>query len=156
VVVFHDHGSRYLAKMFNDDWMREKGFLEPTGLTARDLVATKRQAPLVTVDRTETVARTAHVMTERGFSQIPITADGRIVGAISETRLYAEIVKNPEIKRGPVEAIMQPAFPFVDVSASLESLAEMLTPESPAVLVRDFKSEQTYIITRSDVIQALS
>jgi cystathionine beta-synthase len=156
VVVFHDHGSRYLAKMFNDDWMREKGFLEPTGLTARDLVATKRQAPLVSVDRTETVARAAHVMTEHGFSQIPITADGRIVGSINETCLYAEIVKNPEIKRGPVEVIMQPAFPFADVSTSVESLAGMLTPENPAVLVRDFKSDQTYIITRSDVIQALS
>jgi cystathionine beta-synthase len=156
VVIFHDHGSRYLAKMFNDDWMREKGFLEPTGLTARDLVATKRQAPLVTVDRAETVARTAHVMTEHGFSQIPICADGRIIGAISEARLYSEIVKNPEIKRGPVESIMQPAFPFVDVSTSVESLAGMLTPENPAVLVRDFKSDETYIITRSDVIQALS
>jgi cystathionine beta-synthase len=156
VVIFHDHGSRYLAKMFKDDWMREKGFLEPTGLTARDLVATKRRAPLVTVDRTETVARAAHVMTEHGFSQIPITADGRIVGSINETCLYAEIVKNPEIKRGPVEVIMQPAFPFADVSTSVESLAGMLTPENPAVLVRDFKSDQTYIITRSDVIQALS
>jgi cystathionine beta-synthase len=156
VVILHDHGSRYLAKMFNDDWMREKGFLEPTGLTARDLVSTKRQAPLVTVDRGETVARTAHVMTEHGFSQIPICADGRIIGAISEARLYSEIVKNPEIKRGPVESIMQPAFPFVDVSTSVESLAAMLTPENPAVLVRDFKSDETYIITRSDVIQALS
>jgi cystathionine beta-synthase len=156
VVIFHDHGSRYLAKMFNDDWMREKGFLEPTGLTARDLVSTKRQAPLVTVDRAETVARTAHVMTEHGFSQIPICADGRIIGAISEARLYSEIVKNPEIKRGAVESIMQPAFPFVDVSTSVESLAGMLTPENPAVLVRDFKSDETYIITRSDVIQALS
>ena len=39
VVIFHDHGSRYLGKMFNDDWMREKGFVERSGLTARDLVA---------------------------------------------------------------------------------------------------------------------
>jgi cystathionine beta-synthase len=156
VVIFHDHGSRYLAKMFNDDWMQEKGFLEPTGLTARDLVATKQNAPLVTIDRSETVARAAHVMTEHGFSQIPICANGRIIGSINETKLYAEIVKNPEIKRGPVEAIMQPAFPFADVSSSVESLAEMLTPENPAVLVRDFKSDETYIITRSDIIQALS
>src|ERR687889_1441272 len=74
VVIFHDHGSRYLAKMFNDEWMREKGFLEPTGLTARDLVSTKRQAPLMTVDRNEIVARAAHVMTEHGFSQIPVTS----------------------------------------------------------------------------------
>src|ERR1043166_6666579 len=39
VVIFHDHGSRYLAKMFNDEWMRAKGFLEVTAMTARDLAA---------------------------------------------------------------------------------------------------------------------
>jgi cystathionine beta-synthase len=156
VVIFHDHGTRYLGKMFNDDWMREKGFLEPTGMTARELVATKKAAPLVSVECADTVARAAHVMTEHGFSQIPVTSDGRIVGSINEAQLYAEIVKNPEVKRGPVEAIMQPAFPFADVSTSLELLATMLTPENPAVLVRDFKSDETYIITRSDVIQALS
>jgi cystathionine beta-synthase len=156
VVIFHDHGTRYLAKMFNDEWMREKGFLEPTGMTARDLVATKRVAPLVTIDCAETVAHAAHLMTQHGFSQVPVTSDGRVVGAINEARLYAEIVKNPEVKRGPVEKIMQPAFPFADVSTSIEAIATMLTPENPAVLVRDFKSDQTYIITRSDVIQALS
>ena len=95
-------------------------------------------------------------MTEHGFSQIPVTSNGRIVGSMSEAGLYAEIVKNPEVKRGPVEAIMQPAFPFADISTALEALAAMLTPENPAVLVRDFKSDETYIITRSDVIQALS
>jgi cystathionine beta-synthase len=156
VVIFHDHGTRYLGKMFNDEWMREKGFLEPTGMTARDLVAGKKAAPLVSIECAETVARAAHVMTEHGFSQIPVTSEGRVVGSINEAQLYTEIVKNPEVKRGPVEAIMQPAFPFADVSTDLESLAAMLTPENPAVLVRDFKSDETYIITRSDVIQALS
>src|SRR3990172_5301817 len=46
VVIVHDHGSRYLGKMFNDDWMREKGFLEKTGMTARDLVAAKLSGEL--------------------------------------------------------------------------------------------------------------
>ena len=27
VVIFHDHGSRYVGKLFNDDWMREQNFL---------------------------------------------------------------------------------------------------------------------------------
>jgi cystathionine beta-synthase len=156
VVIFHDHGTRYLAKMFNDDWMRKKGFLEPTGLTARDVVATRKAAPLVTIECQETVARAAHLMTEHGFSQVPVTSNGRIVGSINESRLYAEIVRNPEVTRGPVEAIMQSAFPFADISMAIDALAVMLTPETPAVLVRDFKSDETYIITRSDVIQALS
>src|SRR5262245_37758575 len=156
VVIFHDHGSRYLAKMFNDDWMREKGFLEKTGLTARDLVATKHRAPLVALDRADTVAHAAQVMTEHGFSQLPIMAEGRVIGSINESRLYAELVKYPAIRTQPVETIMQPAFPFADISTGVDALAQMLTPEHPAVLVRDFKSEETYIITRSDVIKALS
>jgi cystathionine beta-synthase len=156
VVIFHDHGTRYVGKMFNDDWMREKGFLDPKGLTARDLVVDRRREPLVTVDRAETVKRAAQLMVENDYSQIPVTADGRVVGSLNETHLYEEICRNPETAKQPVETIMQPAFPFADISTSIEALAGMLTPESPAVLVRDFKSQQTYIITRSDVIKALS
>ena len=51
---------------------------------------------------------------------------------------------------------MQAAFPFVDVSAGVDALATLITPETPAVLVRDFKSQETFIITRWDVMQALS
>ena len=94
-------------------------------------------------------------MTQHGFSQVPVTSSGRIVGCDQRGAAVQEIVKNPEVKRGPVEAIMQPAFPFADISTNIDALATMLTPENPAVLVRDFKSDETYIITRSDVIQAL-
>jgi cystathionine beta-synthase len=156
VVIFHDHGSRYLAKMFNDEWMRSKGFLEKTGLVARDLVASRERSRLVTLDRKDTVTRAIQVMTEHDYSQIPVTDDGRIVGSLSETNLFTEIVRNPDVKTQPIESVMQPAFPFVDISAGLDALAAMITPESPAVLVRDFKSEDTFIITRWDVMQAMS
>jgi cystathionine beta-synthase len=156
VVVFHDHGTRYLGKMFNDDWMREKGFLEKTGLIARDLVATRRRVPLVTLDCADTVARAVQMMTTHDFSQIPVMADGRIVGSINETRLYSALVKNASVKTERIESVMQPAFPFVDISTGIDALATMITPESPAVLVRDFKSDETFIITRSDVMEALS
>jgi cystathionine beta-synthase len=156
VVIFHDHGSRYLGKMFNDDWMREKGFIEKTGLTARDLVASKTHVPLVSLDRADTVARAIQVMTENDYSQIPVTDGGRVVGAISEPQLYAAIVRQPEVKTQRIDAIMHAAFPFVDISAGIDALASMITPENPAVLVRDFKSQETFIITRWDVMQALS
>src|SRR5688500_9992774 len=156
VVIFHDHGTRYLGKMYNPEWMREKGFLDPKGLTAKDLVANREKAPLVTIGRNETVEEAAHIMTENAYSQIPVTSDGRMLGTVSEGYLYSSIVKNPEILRGPVEAIMQPALPFADISTSVDALAAMLTPDSPAVLVRDFKLDATYIITRWDIIKALS
>ena len=59
------------------------------------------------------------------------------------------------MKTQPVESIMQPAFPFVDISTPVELLSTMITPANPAVLVRDFKTEKTFIITRSDVIRVL-
>src|SRR5436189_757175 len=155
VVVFHDHGSRYLGKMFNDDWMREKGFIEKTGMTARDLVASGVSGELFSVECNEPVEHAVRVMSEHDFSQISITHDKRLVGSLNEAQLYAELVRNTEVKSQPVETIMQPAFPFVDISTPLDLLSTMISPESPAVLVRDFKTDKTFIITRSDLIRVL-
>ena len=155
VVIFHDHGSRYLGKMFNDDWMREKGFLEKTGMTARDLVAAKLSGELCAIEANEPVEHALRVMSEHDFSQISITHDKRLVGSLNEAHLYDELLAHPGIKGHPVESIMQPAFPFVDISTPVELLSTMITPANPAVLVRDFKTEKTFIITRSDVLRVL-
>jgi cystathionine beta-synthase len=155
VVIFHDHGTRYLGKMFNDDWMREKGFLEKSGMTARDLVTAGVSGELYSIESNEPVEHAVRIMSEHDFSQISITCKDRLVGSLNESRLYAELVRNPDVKREPVEAIMQPAFPFVDASTPVDLLATMITPENPAVLVRDFKTEKTFIVTRSDLIRVL-
>ena len=155
VVIFHDHGSRYLGKMFNDDWMREKGFIEKTGMTARDLVASGLSGELLAIEGSEKVETAVRLMSEHDFSQISITRDKRLVGSLNETHLYEQLVRDPGIKAQPVESIMQPTFPFVDISTPVELLSTMITPANPAVLVRDFKTEKTFIITRSDVIRVL-
>src|SRR5438876_3426254 len=155
VVIFHDHGSRYLGKMFNDDWMREKGFIEKTGMAARDLVAMRLSGELCSLDSNEPVEHAVRLMSEHDFSQISITRDSRLVGSLNETHLYEELVRNPGVKSQPVETIMQPAFPFVDVSTPVDLLSTMITPQNPAVLVRDFKTDKTFIITRSDLIRVL-
>ena len=155
VVVFHDHGSRYMGKMYNDEWMGAKGFLEVTGTTARDLVATGVSGELFTVEAAHSVEEAARLMSLHDFSQVSITKEGRIIGSLNETHLYEEIVRSLSVKKEPVEAIMQPAFPFVDISTPVELLATMITPGNPAVLIRDFKTDKTFIITRSDVIRVL-
>ena len=155
VVIFHDHGSRYLGKMFNDDWMREKGFLEKSGMTARDLVASRISGELFAVEASRPVEEAVRVMSDHDFSQISITRDGRVVGSLNESHLFDQFLANADIKLQPVETIMQPAFPFVDISTPVELLSTMITPQNPAVLVRDFKTDKTFIITRSDVIRVL-
>jgi cystathionine beta-synthase len=155
VVIFHDHGSRYLGKMYNDEWMRAKGFLEVTGMTARDLVAMGVSGELYSVECSRPIEEAVKIMSDHDFSQISITNRGRIVGSLNETHLYEEFVRNPQLKKKPVETIMQPAFPFVDISTPVELLGTMISPENPAVLVRDFKTDKTFIITRSDIIRVL-
>jgi cystathionine beta-synthase len=155
VVIFHDHGSRYLGKMFNDDWMREKGFIEKHGMRARDLVAMKLSGELCSLESEEPVEHAVRLMSEHDFSQISIMRDNRLVGSLNEAHLYNELVRNPNVKSQPVDTIMQPAFPFVDVSTPVDLLSTMLTPQNPAVLVRDFNTDKTFIITRSDLIRVL-
>jgi cystathionine beta-synthase len=155
VVVFHDHGSRYVGKMYNDEWMRAKGFFEVTGMTARDLVAMGVSAELFAVEASRPVEDAVRLMGEHDFSQISVTKSGRIIGSLNEAHLYDEFIREPGCKLNPVESIMQPAFPFVDISTPVELISTMITPQNPAVLVRDFKTEKTFIITRSDIIRVL-
>lgn len=155
VVIFHDHGTRYLGKMYNPEWMREKGYLDPKGMTAKDLVSTSKSIPLVTIEAHEKVAQAIKLMQLNDFSQIPVTKDKRIVGSISDAHIFNLMVKDPCVKEQSIESIMQPAFPFVDISTPIESLAKMITEENPAVLVKDFKVDKTFIITKHDIMKAL-
>jgi cystathionine beta-synthase len=155
VVIFHDHGSRYLGKMYNDEWMRQMGFIEKHGLTARDLVSMRLSGELQSLESEEPVEHAVRLMSEHDFSQISVTRDNRLVGSLNETTLYNALVRDANVRAQPVESIMQPAFPFVDVSTPVDLLSTMITPQNPAVLVRDFKTDKTFIITRSDLIRVL-
>ena len=110
---------------------------------------------LLAIEGTEPVETAVKLMSAHDFSQISITRDKRLVGSLNETHLYEQLLADPAIKSQPVETIMQPAFPFIDISTPLDLLSTMITPANPAVLIRDFKTEKTFIITRSDVIRVL-
>jgi len=155
VVIFHDHGTRYLGKMFNPEWMRAMGYETVDGPTARDLVKNKSVSELIGVRVTDTVEQAIRRMTENDFSQIPITQEGRVVGSLSETHAYAQMIQNPAVRQEPVSQIMQKVFRFIDIDTPVTLLAPMITPENPALLVRDFPAGKTYILTGSDVLTAI-
>jgi cystathionine beta-synthase len=141
--------------MFNDEWMREKGFIDKKGLTAKDLLSGVGVRSLFTLPSETTISEAIRMMGERDISQVPVTQDGRIVGALSESGLFRHLVGSPERRSEPIGHFMEPAFPFVDISTSLESLSTMITEANPAVLVRDFKTDQNFILTRHDILLAL-
>jgi cystathionine beta-synthase len=155
VVIFHDHGTRYVGKIFNPEWMRMMGYENVEGPTARELVRNKKAAALVGLEVTASIADAIRLMGEHDFSQIPVTQDGRIVGSLSESHVYACMVKDPKLRNEPVKAILQKPYRFVDIETPVSLLAPMITPEHPAVLVKDFPADKTYLLTGYDVLGAL-
>lgn len=156
VVIFHDHGTRYLGKIFNDDWMREKGYTDKKGMTAKDIVASNKNGDLITVNSTDTIGQALKLITSHGISQLPVTHDNRIIGSINENLVFNKIIENPEVSSQQVKSIMQEALPFVDASTPLEVLSGMVKNADSAVLVKDFKMDKNYIITRFDIVKALA
>jgi cystathionine beta-synthase len=107
------------------------------------------------VEESDTLGRAVTLMSENDFSQIPVLRDQRIIGSLSETHVYARMVEDPSIRTQSVKTVMQQAFRYVDIETPVPLLAPMITPENPAVLVRDFPAAKTYILTGYDVLRAI-
>jgi cystathionine beta-synthase len=154
VVIFHDHGTRYLGKMFNDEWMRDRGFLEVKSPKAIDIIEPHKHQTLVTIESGQLVSDAFNLMRKYDISQLPVTKNSEFVGSLSDSHLYAALIDNPEIKNEEVEKMMQKSFPFVAPHATLEEVSALINRENDAVLVRDLLNE-VHIITKSDIIEAI-
>ena len=155
VVLFHDHGSRYVGKIFNDEWMKERGFLEEEILTAGDLVAKHADKPLVSLYAEELVSHAIAKMRNFSISQIPVMKDGTFVGSIDDSHLYELLVDAPELRDAAISSVMRPAFPVVNANTSVEQLCKLINKNTPAVLV-ELAEGKYHIVSRYDVISAMS
>lgn len=154
VVLFHDHGSRYIGKIFNDDWMRERGFLDENHKTAGDLVAKHADQPLVSVYAEELVSHAIAKMRKHSISQIPVMKDGIFVGSLDDVHTYQILMDNPEKKDTPISGIMQKAFPVVKAATSIEEVSKLINKDTPAVLV-ELENSKFHIVTKHDIIDAV-
>jgi cystathionine beta-synthase len=155
VLIFHDHGLRYVGKMFNDDWMRERGFLEIKQPNAMDIIAPHKSLPLIMAQETETIAEAVQKLKKYQISQIPVVdANNNIVGSLNDSHLFTHLLENPELKAEMVVTLMQLPFPLVDASASLEEVSKLITKDNSAVLVKDNIGE-LHIITKQDIIETI-
>ncbi|MEE9408236.1 MAG: pyridoxal-phosphate dependent enzyme [Polaribacter sp.] len=154
VVIFHDHGSRYVGKMFNDDWMRERGFLEDDIKTAADLIKNHDNAPLVAVQIEELVSHAIERMKEYKISQIPVKDINGFVGSVNESVLLHNFIADKNIADKPIKDIMGKPYPIVKKTAKLEDISKLITKENDAVLV-DLENGNHHIITKYDIISAM-
>lgn len=155
VIILHDHGSRYIAKLFNDDWMKDRGFINKKRTSALDLIEDHKYEKLVTVDSAETISIAIGKMSKYDISQIPVVNNGEFIGSISDAHIFSSILKDPNLKDKPVNQILQPAFPFVTPNASIEEVSSKINKKNSAVLLKD-ENDRVHIITTQDIIQAIN
>ncbi len=155
VTLFHDHGSRYVGKIFNDDWMRERGFLEEDHKTARDLIQNHIDNPMVTLGVEELVSHAVAKMRAHKISQIPVTKDGEFVGMVDETTLINEIMDDTSMKDQVIGKIMGPKLPVVASDTPIKDLSKVISKDVPAALV-DLGEGKYHIVTRHDLIAAIA
>lgn len=156
VIILPDHGTRYLGKIYNDDWMRNHGFLEDkTFGTARDIIAARNgDYQLLVTQQTDTVKAAIALMNKTSVSQIPVMDGDHVVGCLTDNKLLSKIIDNPNLKDSPVSEVMEDSMKFVALDSTLDVLSSMVDKEK-AVLVRDDK-HQIHIITKHDILEAIT
>jgi len=156
VVIFHDHGTRYLGKMFNEDWMRDRGFIAETKpAKALDLIINHSTLPLITAKPDETLHQVIEKFRKYGISQIPVADEQHnIIGSLTDTDVYSLALDSAEALSETVAKHKKPAFPIVNYKDSINEVAKKINKENPAVLMQDMGGNW-HIITKFDIISAL-
>jgi cystathionine beta-synthase len=153
VLIFHDHGSRYVGKVYNDEWMMDRGFLEVK--TVRDLLGGLGRRRLVTVDENATVTDAMALMKKYDIEQIPVMLNGEVTGAVTQSGLFKKLIEHAEVREQLVGDVKEGTLPEVDLDTPLERLTHYINKENGAILTKD-ESGQYHILTKYDVLDAFS
>lgn len=154
VVLFHDSGSRYVGKMFNDDWMRERGFLEEDVTKAEDLIKDHLDKPLIVVRTEELVSHAIERMRKYKISQIPVIDINGFVGSLDESDLFRHYVQDKNLAEKPVREIMGNPYPVVKAGTPVEEISKLFTKDNQAVLV-ELGERKHHIVTKYDIIGSI-
>jgi cystathionine beta-synthase len=158
VILLPDHGTRYLAKVYNDQWMKDHGFLETKSFNAKakDIIATRNgNDTLVTVSPATKVSDVILLMNRQGIDQIPVTDQDQFTGSVSASGLLEKIIEDPQLRNKTVGEVMDKPMLFVAPDSTLDVLSSLLNKENKALLIRD-DEQKVHIITQHDVLQAMT
>jgi len=157
VIILPDHGTRYLGKVYNDNWMKDHGFLEERDFATAEKIVERQgdNGKLVTIDQNETVSTAVKMLTGGSISQLPVVDGNDFVGSLIDSKLLAQMIEDPEIKNKPVSEVMNKPFQFVPLDSTLDVLSSLVSKENPAVMVRD-QNNEPHIVTQHDILSAMT
>ena len=152
VVIIHDHGSRYVGKIYNDDWMRERGFLE-SELRAKDILAKKFKKEFISINPDTAIQEVLRLMRDFDISQLPVMENEEWVGSVGEQQVISALSEN-RLQNSSVRDIMAPALPVVSEDMTVSQLSKIISRQTPAVIVKKTAGD-FQIISQYDLIQSL-
>jgi len=157
VVLLPDHGTRYLNKVYNDNWMKDHGFLEERSFaSARDIILHRNgKAGLFTVKKNDRIGEAIKIMNQQGIDQVPVVDDADFVGSVASASLLEKIIADPAAKDCSVGELMDKPMQFVALDTTLDVLSSMLNKNNKALLVRD-ETKNVHIITQHDILKAMT
>ncbi len=157
VILLPDTGERYLSKMYNDDWMRENGYLMPERITARFILLSKSRnlPPLIAVDPATTVRDALEQFKGHDVSQLPVIDRGRVVGTVIDNDLMSAVLEKSALMDARVSDVMEPPFPVIGADSPIEHAIDFLKKKDSAVLIED-EQKIIGILTRYDIIEYLA
>ncbi len=154
LVMLPDSAAKYLSKIFNDEWMRENGFLENTGLgVVADLLKTKSEE-IITAQPTDRVRDVIARMKAHGISQLPVVEGGKLVGAVAEVDLLRYLVSGEHSLDSAVGPIAESDYATVSPRTSIENLQGLLNDVRMAIVTDDGKI--VGVVTKIDLIDFLA
>jgi cystathionine beta-synthase len=152
VVIIHDHGSRYVGKIYNDDWMRERGFLE-SELRAKDILAKKLKKEFISINPDTAIQDVLRLMRDFDISQLPVMEKDEWVGSVGEQQVISALSEN-RTQNSSVRDIMAPSLPVVSEDMTVSQLSKLISRQTPAVIVKKTAGD-FQIISQYDLIQSL-
>jgi len=152
VVIIHDHGSRYVGKIYNDDWMRERGFLE-SELKAKDILAKKLKKEFISINPDTAIREVLKLMRDFDISQLPVMENEEWVGSVGEQQVISALSEN-RLQNSSVRDIMAPPLPVVSEDTTVSQLSKIISRQTPAVIVKKTAGDYQ-IISQYDLIQSL-
>lgn len=154
VVILPGSGKSYISKIFNDEWMRQHGFLDEqprATRTIRELLASRPERPeLVAVSPETSLEDTVELLRRHGISQLPVMEGEKVVGSIHEATLLKALVEGSGADR--VNALMGRPYALVDESEDLARVYDALLRGDGAVLVSKH-GKPSGVLTKIDLIE---
>jgi len=160
VALMPDTGMRYLSKVYNDEWMRERGYVESSvPLTAAEVVIAKKGAgkvrDLVVARPYQTVFHALKTMQEQDISQIPVFEENLPIGTVYEDQILTLALQGKDLRKLVVREVMSKPLPKIPKTAPVERITYILSHENPAVFV-EMDEARFEILTKYDLMSTVA